>query len=101
MRALESDAVAEVHDGVINGIRMAGHVKPCRAWGQLFKNGNLHTAQLYSAIVHPHSSHTLPFFLLPFFLLPSFLIILPPIIHLFVGPTFAFPPSNNKNISNF
>ena len=67
MRALESDAVAEVHDGVINGIRMAGHVKPCRAWGQLFKNGNLHTAQLYSAIVHPHSSHTLPFFL------PSFL----------------------------
>ena len=26
----ESYAVADAHDGVINGIRMAGHVKTCR-----------------------------------------------------------------------
>lgn len=32
----ESYAVADGHDGVINGIRMAGHVKTCRAWDQLF-----------------------------------------------------------------
>ena len=32
----ESYAVADAHDGVINGIRMAGHVKTCRDWDQLF-----------------------------------------------------------------
>lgn len=34
--AFESYAVADGHDGVINGIRMAGHVKTCREWDQLF-----------------------------------------------------------------
>lgn len=43
--ALESYAVADAHDGVINGIRMAGHVKTCRGWDQLFKDGNLHMVQ--------------------------------------------------------
>jgi len=42
---LESYAVADAHDGVINGIRMAGHVKTCRGWDQLFKDGNLHMVQ--------------------------------------------------------
>ena len=41
----ESYAVADAHDGVINGIRMAGHVKTCRGWDQLFKDGNLHMVQ--------------------------------------------------------
>ena len=54
----ESYAVADAHDGVINGIRMAGHVKTCRGWDQLFKDGNLHMVQriqCYSTQLH-HSA---------------------------------------------
>lgn len=33
---LESNGVADGHDGVINGIEMAGHVNTCREWDQFF-----------------------------------------------------------------
>jgi hypothetical protein len=33
---LESYGVADAHDGAINGSGMAGHVKICRQWDQLF-----------------------------------------------------------------
>jgi hypothetical protein len=32
---LESYAIADAHDGVINGKEMAGHVKTCRVWDQI------------------------------------------------------------------
>lgn len=36
MVSLESNAEGDADDGVINGNRMAGHVKTCRDWDQLF-----------------------------------------------------------------
>ena len=38
---LESYGVADAHDGAINGSGMAGHVKICRHWDQLFKKGGV------------------------------------------------------------
>ena len=56
MVSSESNAEADVHDAVINGNSMAGHVKTCRDWDQLFMEGAFSQGTWYTVIiVQPHS----------------------------------------------
>lgn len=105
--AFESYAVADGHDGVINGIRMAGHVKTCREWDQLFilRMGiftwykTIQCLYYYTYTTSSSQSQTQTPLSLSLFLLSSTLFPLIYLLGLLLLLYFGSNYTNNKNIS--